>query len=76
MFPFDYRAVSGYVQSDPGVWQVLVASEARIGGVPLDVPQDTLLIVEPISLAVGQAVTVVLLDKLGGGIDAVVMRDR
>jgi hypothetical protein len=76
MFPFDYRAVSGYVQSDPGAWQVLVATEARIAGVPPDVPQDTLLIVEPISLAAGQAVTVVLLDKVGGGIDAVVMRDR
>jgi hypothetical protein len=76
MFPFAYRAISGYVQSDPGEWQVLVATEARIGGVPPDVPQDTLLIVEPISLAAGQAVTVVLLDKAGGGIDAVVMRDR
>jgi hypothetical protein len=76
MFPFAYRAISGYVQSNPGEWQVLVASEARIGGVPPDVPQDTLLIVEPISLAAGQAVTVVLLDKVGGGIDAIVMRDR
>jgi uncharacterized protein DUF4397 len=76
MFPFAYRAISGYVQSDPGAWQVLVATEARIGGVPPDVPQDTLLIVEPISLAAGQAVTVVLLDKAGGGIDAVVKRDR
>ena len=76
MFPFAYRAISGYVQSDPGEWQVLVATEARIAGVPPDVPQDTLLIVEPISLAAGQAVTVVLLDKVGGGIDAVVMRDR
>src|SRR6266496_609547 len=71
MFPFAYRAVSGYVQSDPGEWQVLVASEARVGGVPPDVPQDTLLIVEPVSLAAGQAVTVVLLDKAGGGIEAV-----
>jgi hypothetical protein len=76
MFPFAYRAVSGYVQSDPGDWQVLVASEARVDGVPPDVPQDTLLIVEPISLAAGQAVTVVLLDKAGGGIDAVLVRDR
>jgi hypothetical protein len=76
MFPFAYRAISGYVQSDPGEWQVLVASEARIGGVPPDVPQDTLLIVEPIALTAGQAVTVVLLDKAGGGIDAVIMRDR
>jgi hypothetical protein len=30
----------------------------------------------PISLAAGQAVTVVLLDKVGGGIDAVVTSDR
>jgi hypothetical protein len=76
MFPFAYRAVSGYVQSDPGDWQVLVATEARVGGAPPDVPQDTLLLVEPISLAAAQAVTVVLLDKVGGGIDAVVVRDR
>jgi hypothetical protein len=76
MFPFAYRAVSGYVQSDPGEWQVLVASEARVGGVPPDVPQDTLLIVEPVSQAAGQAATVVLLDKAGGGIDAVLVRDR
>jgi hypothetical protein len=76
MFPFAYRAVSGYVQSDPGDWQVLVASEARVNGVPPDVPQDTLLIVEPISLAAGEAITVVLLDKAGGGIDAVLMQDR
>lgn len=76
VFPFPYRAVSGYVQSDPGDWQVLVASEARVGGAPPDVPQDTLLVVEPVSLVAGQAVTVVLLDKVGGGIDAVVVRDR
>jgi hypothetical protein len=76
MFPFAYRAVNGYVRSDPGEWQVLVASEARVGGVSPDVPQDTLLIVEPVRLAAGQAATVVLLDKAGGGIDAVVVRDR
>jgi hypothetical protein len=76
MFPFAYRALSGYVQSDPGEWQVLVASEARVNGVPPDVPQDTLLIVEPISLVAGEAVTVVLLDKTGGGIDAVLMQNR
>ena len=75
-FPFAYRLLSGYVQSDPGEWQVLVATEARVGGVPPDVPQDTLLVVDPISLAAGQVVTVVLLDKAGGGIDAVVVRDR
>jgi len=76
MFPFAYRALSGYVQSDPGDWQVLVASEARVNGVPPDVPQDTLLIVQAVSLAAGQAATVVLVDKAGGGIDAVLIRDR
>lgn len=76
MFPFAYRALSGYVQSDPGNWQVLVATEARVNGVPPDVPQDTLLIVEPIALTAGQAATVVLLDKAGGGVDAVLMQDR
>lgn len=76
MFPFAYRAVSGYIQSDPGDWQILVASEARVNGVPPEVPRDTLLMLGPISLAAGQAVTVVLLDKVGGGIDAVVTSDR
>jgi hypothetical protein len=76
MFPFAYRAVSGYVQSDPGDWQVLVASEVRVNGVPPDVPQDTLLIMGPIPLAAGQAGTVVLLDKPGGGLDAVLVRGR
>jgi hypothetical protein len=75
-FPFAYRLLSGYVQSDPGDWQVLVATEARINGVPPDVPQDTLLIVEPISLAAGQAVTVVLLDQPSGQITAVLVQDR
>lgn len=76
MFPFAYRALSGYVQSDPGNWQVLVATEARVNGVPPDVPQDTLLIVEPISLAAGEAVTVVLVDKASGGMDGVIVRNR
>jgi hypothetical protein len=76
MFPFAYRAVSPYIQSDAGDWQVLVATEARIDGHPADVPRDTLLVVDPIPLAAGQAVTVVLVDQPGGGIDAVLVRDR
>jgi hypothetical protein len=76
VFPFAYRTLSGYVQSDPGDWQVLVATEARVDGHPPEVPQDTLLTVEPISLAAGQAVTVVIVDKTGGGVDGVVVRDR
>jgi hypothetical protein len=53
-----------------------LAVEARVGGAPPDVLQDTLVVVDPISLAAGQAVTVVILDEVGGGIDAVVVRDR
>jgi hypothetical protein len=72
-FPFAYRSASGYVQSDPGDWEVLVATEAREDGHPLDVPQDTLLQVKPIPLSAGEAVTVVLVDKAGGGIEAVLV---
>lgn len=76
VFPFAYRTLSGYVQSDPGDWQVLIATEARVNGVPPDVPGDTLLIVDPIPLAAGQASTVVIVDKPGGGIEGAVVRER
>jgi uncharacterized protein DUF4397 len=76
VFPFAYRTLSGYVQSDPGDWQVLIATESRVNGVPPDAPADTLLIVDPISMAAGQASTVVILDKAGGGIEAAVVRER
>ncbi|HEU5039584.1 MAG TPA: DUF4397 domain-containing protein [Gemmatimonadales bacterium] len=76
MFPFEYRAASGYVQSAPGDWQVLVATEARVGGVPPEVPEDTLLIVGPVSLTADQAATVVLVDDPNDGIGAVVVRER
>jgi len=76
VFPFAYRTLSGYVQSDPGDWQVLIAPETRVNGVPPDEPTDTLLIVEPITLAAGQAGTVVIVDKAGGGVEAVVVRER
>jgi hypothetical protein len=76
VFPFPYRALSGYVQSDAGDWQVLVATEFRVGGVPPDTPHDTLLIVDPVTLAAGQAVTVVLVDDPEGGIGAVVVPER
>lgn len=76
VFPFAYRTLSGYVQSDPGDWQVLIATESRVNGVPPDAPADTLLIVDPIPLAAGQASTVVILDKAGGGVEAVVVRER
>jgi hypothetical protein len=76
VFPFTYRTLSGYVQSDPGDWQVLIAPETRVGGVPPDEPTDTLLIVDPITMAAGQASTVVIVDDVGGGVKAVVVRER
>jgi hypothetical protein len=75
-FPFPYRFASPYLQSDPGNWQVLVATESNPGGPPPDPPLDTLLIVEPIPLAAGEVVTVTLLDRPGGGMDAVLVQDR
>jgi hypothetical protein len=47
-----------------------------VDGAPPDVPQDTLLIVEPIPLAADEASTVVIIDDPAGGIDAVIVRDR
>jgi hypothetical protein len=76
VFPFTYQLLSDYVESDPGDWQVLIATEARVDGIPPDVPQDTLLIVDPVSLAADQASTVVIIDKPGGGLDAVIVQDR
>jgi hypothetical protein len=73
VFPFAYRTLSGYVQSDPGDWQVLIAPETRVGGVPPDEPTDTLLIVDPITLGPGEASTVLIVDKVGGGVEAVVV---
>jgi hypothetical protein len=75
-FPFDYRFAGPYLQSDPGNWQVLVATESNPGGPPANPPLDTLLIVEPIPLAAGEAVTVTLLDRPGGGVEAVLVQDR
>jgi uncharacterized protein DUF4397 len=76
VFPFAYRTLSGYVQSDPGDWQVLIAPETRVDGVPPDEPTDTLLIVDPITLTAGQASTIVIVDDVGGGVRAVVVAER
>jgi len=55
---------------------VLIATEARVNGIPPDEPHDTLLIMDPVSLAADQASTVVVIDNPGGGLDAVIVRDR
>lgn len=64
MFPFDYQAVSAYLQSDPGTWEVFVSSWS--GGVPE--LSDTLLATGPIEVPAGESRTVVILDGAGGGL--------
>lgn len=71
-FPFRYQEASPYVQSDPGVWQILVSNEARQGGIP--VLTDTLLLSDPIDVPAGESRTVIVLDREGGGLQAQVIR--
>jgi hypothetical protein len=67
MFPFPYRAVSPYLQSDAGVWTVLVTAERRnASGIP--VLGDSLEASEPISIPAGQSRTVVIVDRPAGGL--------
>jgi len=72
MFPFRYREASPYLQSDPGVWRVLVSTEMRQGGIP--VLADTLLLSDPIDITEGESRTVIVLDREGGGLQAHVIR--
>jgi len=71
MFPFRYLEATPYVQSDPGDWRILVSSEVRQGGVP--VLTDTLLLTDPIGIGAGESRTVIVLDRDGGGLQAVVI---
>ena len=72
MFPFPYRAVSPYLQSDPGTWTVLVTTERRDAmGIP--VLGDSLWATGPIEVSGGGLRTVVLFDREGGGITSTVI---
>lgn len=65
MFPFDFGAVSPYLQSDPGTWTVVVTP---------DNSTDTLYASGPIVVPDGERVSVVLVDSTAsGGISAVVL---
>ncbi len=67
MFPFRYRAVSPYLQSDPGDWTVFVTTERRdSAGAPI--LGDSLLRLAPISVPDGESRTVMILDQPGGGV--------
>lgn len=71
-FPIRPREVTPYMESDPGDWQVLVSTETRDpGGIP--VLADTLLETAPIPVPTGQTRTVLILDKEGGGVTAVII---
>lgn len=72
MFPFGYRNVSPYLQSDPGDWTILVSTETRDGnGIP--VLADTLLETAPITVPAGESRTVIVMDQAGGGLQAKVI---
>jgi hypothetical protein len=66
MFPHGYREITPYVESDPGVWTVLVSTLQRSGGVP--VLRDTLLASGDIMVPAGESRTVIVLDAAGGGL--------
>ncbi|MEE8133597.1 MAG: DUF4397 domain-containing protein [Gemmatimonadales bacterium] len=71
-FPILPREVTPYFESDPGDWRVLVSTETRDpDGIPL--LADTLLETAPIPVPAGQTRTVLILDKEGGGVTAVVI---
>jgi hypothetical protein len=68
MFPFNYRDVSPYVESTPGAWRVLVSTaiSAPTGPMP-----DTLAMTGTLTVGDGEARTVVVVDRPGGGIEAI-----
>ena len=71
-FPIRPQEVTPYVESDPGDWRVLVSTETRDGG-GIPVLADTLLETAPIAVPAGQTRTVLILDREGGGVTAVVI---
>lgn len=68
-FPFPYQAVSPYLQSDVGDWRVMVSSAAA--GVNPPMP-DTLANSGPIAIGTAETLTIVVVDKPGGGVALVV----
>ena len=72
MFPFHYRDASPYLESTPGDWSVVMATEHyTIEGEPW--LTDTLYAVDPIAVPAGTARTVVFMDAPGGGYQSVVL---
>ncbi len=69
MFPFRFREASPYLQSDPGEWTVLVTTERRDSA---GVPElgDSLFATGPIVVPDGASRTVLILDRVAGGLGA------
>jgi hypothetical protein len=70
-FPFPYRTATPYMESDPGDWRVLVATEAYVGAQP--VVTDTLALSDMIAVPAGESRTVILMDDGAGGVKLVVI---
>ena len=68
MFPFNYRDVSPYVESTPGAWRVLVSTAISTPTGPMP---DTLAMTGSLTVGDGEARTVVVVDRPGGGVQAI-----
>ncbi len=68
MFPFAYGAVSPYLQSDPGAWEILVTPENQ---------PDTLHLSGAFTVADGKRVTVIVMDSsAAGGVTSIIVADN
>ena len=70
-FPFPYRTATPYLESDPGDWRLLVATEAYDNGLP--VLSDTLALSDVITVPAGESRTVILMDDGTGGVKLLVI---
>ena len=70
-FPFPYQTASPYLQSNPGNWQILIATEAYDNGVPI--VTDTLALSDLIDIPDGESRTVIITDDGEGGVKLVVI---
>jgi hypothetical protein len=67
MFPFPYSAQSSFLQSTPGVWEVIVTTASTPTTGEPD-PRLSALATLTLTINAGVAQTVVILDKAGGGV--------
>jgi ABC-type glycerol-3-phosphate transport system substrate-binding protein len=67
MFPFPYGAQSEFVQSTPGIWEVIVTTASPPTPGEPD-PRTSALATLSVAINANVAQTLVILDKLGGGV--------